>query len=239
MFSLPYPIVNFFYRVAYYIVRFVFFFYYNITFENRERVPRETAAIFASNHRSYLDPVLVALAAKHPMNYIAKEMLFKNPVFSGFIRFMGAFPTSNEKDPSYQMLDEAARRLNRRRNLTIFPEGTRHTDGKVGRGKSGMCVLSAASGKPIVPIGLVFDSNNLHFRSKIRIRVGTPLYPADFGLTPESTPHDMHEMRQAVMTQIKEMVGENPPFEIIHDAAKHPTTLEIEKQQKQRQQEKE
>ena len=187
---MPYPIVFFFYRIAYYLVRIAFFFYYRISFEGRENVPKGTAVIFASNHRSYLDPVLVAMAAPHPFNFIAKEPLFRNPVFGGFIRLMGAFPTADAKHPDYDMLSEATKRLDKRRHLTIFPEGTRHTDGKVGRGKSGVCVLAARSGKPVVPIGLVFDSNNLHFRSRICVRVGKPLYAADYGLNADSTPHE-------------------------------------------------
>lgn len=229
---MPYPIVVIFYRIAYYIVRFLFLFYYRIQFEGRENVPKKTAVIFASNHRSFLDPVLVAMAAPHPFNYIAKEPLFKNPVFGGFIRFMGAFPTSDSKDPSYDMLSEATRRLEKRRHLTIFPEGTRHTDGKVGRGKSGVCVLAARSGKPVVPVGLVFDSNNLHFRSRICVRVGKPIYAADYGLDANSTPHEMHAMRKDIMDAIREMVEENPPFPITHDVPKKRTSLEIAQEQR-------
>lgn len=229
---MPYPIVAFFYRVAYCIVRFLFLFYYRISFEGRENVPKGTAVIFASNHRSYLDPVLVAMAAPHPFNYIAKEELFRNPVFGGFIRFMGAFPVSNQKDPSYDMLTEAAHRLEKRRHLTIFPEGTRHTDGKVGRGKSGVCVLASRSGKPVVPVGLIFDSNNLHFRSRICVRVGKPIYAADYGLDANSTPHEMHAMRKAVMDAIREMVEENPPFPILHDEPKKKTSIELAREQR-------
>ena len=223
---MPYPIVFFFYRIAYYIVRFVFLFYYRISFEGRENIPKGTAIIFASNHRSYLDPVLVAMAAPHPFNFIAKEPLFKNPVFGNFIRFMGAFPTADAK------LTEATRRLDKRRHLTIFPEGTRHTDGKVGRGKSGVCVLAARSGKPVVPIGLIFDSNNLHFRSRICVRVGKPLYAADYGLDANSTPHEMHAMRKDIMNSIKTMVEDNPPFPILHDVPKHRTSIEIAQDKK-------
>lgn len=116
---MPYPIVFFFYRIAYYLVRIAFFFYYRISFEGRENIPKGTAVIFASNHRSYLDPVLVSMAAPHPFNFIAKEPLFRNPIFGNFIRFMGAFPTANSKDPSYDMLTEATKRLEKRRHLTI------------------------------------------------------------------------------------------------------------------------
>ena len=229
---MPYPIVFFFYRIAYYLVRIAFFFYYRISFEGRENVPKGTAVIFASNHRSYLDPVLVAMAAPHPFNFIAKEPLFRNPVFGGFIRLMGAFPTADAKHPDYDMLSEATKRLEKRRHLTIFPEGTRHTDGKVGRGKSGVCVLAARSGKPVVPIGLVFDSNNLHFRSRICVRVGKPLYAADYGLNADSTPHEMHAMRKDIMDSIKSMVEENPPFPILHDVPKHRTSIEIAQDKK-------
>ncbi len=221
--------------LAYCLVRFFLFFYYRITIEGRAHLPKKTGAIYASNHRSFLDPVLVAIAeprfikgGSHPFNYMAKEYLFQVPVFGRFIRLLGAFPLSEPKDPSYQVMNEATRRLHRGRNLTIFPEGTRHTDGKVGRGKSGMCVLAAQSGKPVIPIGLVFDSNNLHFRSRICIRIGTPLYAANYGLDATSTPHDMHAMRQDIMAQIRELVEENPPFPIEHDTPKKRTTIEIE-----------
>ncbi len=229
---MPYPIVFFFYRIAYYIVRFLFLFYYRISFEGKENVPKGTAVIFASNHRSYLDPVLVAMASPHPFNYIAKEPLFKNPIFGCFIRFMGAFPTSDSKKPSYDMLTEATKRLEKKRHLTIFPEGTRHTDGKVGRGKSGVCVLAARSGKPVVPVGLIFDSNNLHFKSRICVRIGKPLYAADYGLNANSTPHQMHAMRNDIMDAIRKMVEEDPPFPIMHDVPKKRTSIEIAQEQR-------
>jgi len=231
-YNFSYYIVAFFYRLAYYLVRFLFFFYYRISFEERENAPKGTAAIYASNHRSYLDPVLVAMAHPKPFNYIAKEYLFRVPVFGSFIRFMGAFPLSDEKKKDYNMLEEAERRLKKGRNLTIFPEGTRHTNGKVGRGKSGMCMLAAKSGKPVVPIGLVFDSNNFHFRSKICVRIGTPIYPADYGLNESSTPHDVHAMKKVIMDEIHFLVEENPPFPIVHDEPKKKTSVEIAKEKR-------
>ncbi|MBQ8824657.1 MAG: 1-acyl-sn-glycerol-3-phosphate acyltransferase [Ruminococcus sp.] len=225
-------IVAFFYKLAYYIVRFAFLFYYNIQFEGRENAPKDTSAIFASNHRSYLDPVLVVMGAPHPFNYIAKEELFHIPVFSRFIRFMGAFPATWSEDSSYDMLSEAVSRLDKNRHITIFPEGTRHTDGKVGRGKSGVCVLAARSQKPVVPVGLIFDSNNLHFRSKICVRLGKPIYASDYVITSESDPLDMREMKDDIMYSIRILVEENPPFEIIHDEPKKKTKLEMKKEAK-------
>lgn len=235
---LNYYVVAFFYRIAYWLTRFGCFFYYHIRIEGKENLPKDTALILASNHRSYLDPVLVYFACPKPLNYIAKEPLFRSPIFGNFIRLMGAFPTSDAKHPEYDMLTEATRRLNHRRNLTIFPEGTRHTDGKVGRGKSGVCILSARSGKPVVPIGIIFNSNNLHFRSKICVRIGKPIDPASYSLTPESGPHEMHEMKKEIMDSIRTMVEENPPFPIAHDTPRKRTTIEIAEEQRRAQQKK-
>lgn len=228
--------VAFFYHFISCIIRFAFFFYYSIRIEGREYAPPKTeSAIFASNHRSYLDPVLVVLAAPHPFNFVAKEDLFKYKLFGKFIWSLGAFPATWTADPSYDMLSEAVRRLNNNRHLTIFPEGTRHTDGKVGAGKSGMCVLSARSGKPIIPVGLIFNSNNLHFRSKICIRLGKPFYPEDYGLTPDSTPREMRQMKTDVMAAIKELVEENPPFPIKHDMPKKRSSVDEHRMNRRKQ----
>ncbi len=231
---MPYCIVAFFYRLAYWLVRGVLWFYYDIRVEGKENRPKGTAAIFASNHRSYLDPVLVVFGCPHPFNYIAKEELFQIPLLRPLIRMMGAFPATDSNDPNYNMLDEAAKRLHKRRHMVIFPEGTRHTNGKVGRGKIGVCLLSAKSGKPVIPVGLIFNSNNLHFRSKICIRLGKPIYPSEYGITADSNPHEMHAMRSAIMTQIKALVEENPPFPIVHDQPKKLTAIEQQHEQRKK-----
>ncbi len=223
---MKYRIVDFLYRFACVIVRIALFFVYSIRFEGRENIPKNTTAIFASNHRSYLDPVLVALARPNPFSFIAKESLFKKPVFSPFIKALGAIPSSWSKDPDYNLMEAASKKIHSGYHMTIFPEGTRHTDGKVGKGKTGVCVLSVQSGVPVVPVGIIFNSNNLHFRSKICVRIGKPFYPEDYSLTKGSNPMEMKKMKDDIMSSIKYMVEENPPFEIIHDEPKHKTDRE-------------
>lgn len=229
---MKYHILDFIYKFLCVIVRAFLFPVYSIRFEGRENIPKGTASIFASNHRSYLDPVLVTLSRPNPFSFIAKESLFKKPGFSHLIRLLGAIPSSWSKDPDYNVMEAASSKLHSGYHMTIFPEGTRHTDGKVGRGKTGVCVLSVKSGVPVVPVGLIFNSNNLHFRSKICVRIGKPFYPEDYGLNSESSPIEMKKMKDDIMSSIKYMVEENPPFEIIHDEPKHKSDREKKRAEK-------
>ena len=220
---LPYPIVFFFYRIAYYLVRIAFFFYYRISFEGRENIPKGTAVIFASNHRSYLDPVLVSMAAPHPFNFIAKEPLFRNPIFGNFIRFMGAFPTANSKDPSYDMLTEATKRLEKRRHLTIFPEGTRTYNGKMKRFHKGAFYLAEALKLDILPI-LLYGNNKIIAKAQpFNIRKGIiyteilpriPLDDLSFGSTYQERTKRISAYMKEVYARIcrEQNTTDNPAF---------------------------
>ena len=81
-----------FYYFAMYVVRFVYFIWYNIKFEGRENIPKNESAIYASNHRTYADPPLIVLGVKKRFSFMAKEELFKNKFFAALIRSLGAFP---------------------------------------------------------------------------------------------------------------------------------------------------
>jgi len=92
---------------------------------------------------------------------LQKKNYSKIKLFARFIWFMGAFPATWKGDPSYDMLAEAVTRLNNNRHLTIFPEGTRHTAWQSRQRKKAVSVILAAkSGKPVIPVGLIFNSNN-------------------------------------------------------------------------------
>ena len=78
--------------VVRYIVRGVYHLWYDFHIEGEENVPEEEGFLIAANHRTYADPVLLTMPVKKPVKYMAKEELFKNPLFAAFIRGLGAFP---------------------------------------------------------------------------------------------------------------------------------------------------
>jgi 1-acyl-sn-glycerol-3-phosphate acyltransferase len=70
----------------------VFKILFRLRVEGLENIPAEGQVIFASNHLSNFDPPLVGAAATRPISFMAKEELFKNPLFGSIIRALRAFP---------------------------------------------------------------------------------------------------------------------------------------------------
>ena len=61
--------------IVYWIVRAVFQPFFHIYFRlsriGREHIPQEGPVIFASNHRSFLDPFIVGTLVRRPIYYVA------------------------------------------------------------------------------------------------------------------------------------------------------------------------
>ena len=114
-----------------------------------DRVPTEGGFILASNHQSFLDPVLLGLGLRRQIGFVARSTLFKNPLFSALIRALGAVPIERDKG-DMGALRSVKDALRSGRILVMFPEGTRTRDGTVGRCKAGAAISARAARAPIV-----------------------------------------------------------------------------------------
>ncbi len=179
-------------------------------------------AIFAPNHISELDPILVPAALPMfssflPMFYTAAEdKNFKNSARFGwrsrlygglFFKAWGAYPINSGKKNYSVALEKHLEILENRGSLCIFPEGTISSDGKVQAAHGGVVFLAEKSKSPIVPISISGFSNislsRLLFR-KIRIRI-------DFGkpqiITQEQIlgPQSYGALAQGIMNFAREL----------------------------------
>ncbi|MCM1226095.1 MAG: 1-acyl-sn-glycerol-3-phosphate acyltransferase [Clostridium sp.] len=188
------------FRFLYYFVKLIYYIAYNVKVEGRENLP-DGVFIIASNHRSFADPPLLAVTSGcGKFSFVAKAELFRFPPFAWLIRKLGAFPVERGKGDQ-NTVALSAEKLKEGRKLVIFPEGTRSKTGKVGRGKTGVALIAAKSGFPIVPAGIIY-SGKLHFRSKVTIKYGKPIYPEDFNISEDATPHDLKEVKSIIMSSI-------------------------------------
>jgi 1-acyl-sn-glycerol-3-phosphate acyltransferase len=144
----------------------------------REHIPARGAVVLAANHRSFLDPWLIACCARRPVYFMAKRELFDRRVVGWILNALGAFPVC--RDESDETAVETARLLlERGEAVVVFPEGTRIRRGSLRRPRRGVGRLALETGAPVVPIAVLGSDRAqrgwLIRPVKIHVRCGRPL----------------------------------------------------------------
>ncbi|MEA2255246.1 MAG: glycerol-3-phosphate dehydrogenase, partial [Solirubrobacteraceae bacterium] len=168
--------------LVYWIVRAIlqpfFHVYWRLSRIGREHIPASGPVILASNHRSFLDPFVIAVMARRPIYFMAKKELFVNRPIAWLLSSLGAFPIDRGASDRGAM-DTARAILDRGDGVLLFPEGTRIRPGALGRPKRGIGRLALETGAPVVPIAVIGTEavrNGWRFRPhKVRVRAGRAL----------------------------------------------------------------
>jgi 1-acyl-sn-glycerol-3-phosphate acyltransferase len=191
------------------------------TIEGAQTIPVRGPVILASNHVSYLDPLVLAYLAdrRHrKVRFLAKAELFEKGVLGPLLRSAGQIPVRRGTTDAASSLDAAVDALRRGECVTVFPEGTISLDLDPMAGKSGTARLAQASGVPVTPVGLwgaqriLFKGRKPAWRTGIAetIVVGPPVRIAAGDDVREATDRIM----AAVCTQVaraREIYPQSPP----------------------------
>jgi glycerol-3-phosphate dehydrogenase (NAD(P)+) len=167
---------------VYWIVRALFQPFFHIYFRmsriGRDHIPADGPVILAANHRSFLDPFLIATMSRRPLYYVAKKELFANRLTAWFLNSLGAFPI-DRGHADEDAMSTAREILDRGDAVLIFPEGTRIRPGTLGTPKRGVGRLALETGAPVIPVAVVGTENirrGWRIRPhKVSIRAGAPL----------------------------------------------------------------
>jgi 1-acyl-sn-glycerol-3-phosphate acyltransferase len=166
------------YLIAAVVVKPLMRTWFRIRLEGEEHIPGRGPVILASNHRSNMDPVLLASAVRRPVAFMAKAELFVGPL-AWVLRWIGQFPVRRGGIDR-----EALRRtdaiLDRGGMLGVFPEGTRG-DGSFTAVHPGLAYIMVRQRCPVVPVA-IFGTERvrrrfgwLPFASPVRIVIGPPI----------------------------------------------------------------
>jgi len=125
-----------------------------------EHVPARGPVLLASNHRSYFDVAALALVAARlgrPVRFLAKRELFDAPLVGWVARAVGGIPVDRGSGSGTPLrLAEAALRAGE--VVIVLPQGTIPRGeafyDPVLHGRTGTARLAAATGAPVVPVGL-------------------------------------------------------------------------------------
>jgi glycerol-3-phosphate dehydrogenase (NAD(P)+) len=169
--------------LVYWIARAILQPFFHVWFRlgriGREHIPAAGPVILASNHRSFLDPFVIAVMARRPIYFMAKKELFLvHPIVSWLLSALGAFPIDRGASDQESMATARAI-LERGEVVLMFPEGTRVRPGALGRPRRGVGRLALETGAPVVPVAVIgTEAVRRGFRIRphnVRVRAGRAL----------------------------------------------------------------
>ncbi|WP_433282931.1 lysophospholipid acyltransferase family protein [Micromonospora sp. CA-244673] len=186
--------------------------------EGLEHIPATGGAIFAGNHLSVADELLLGTVVPRHLAFWAKSEYFKGTGVKGaFSKFvltgLGAIPVERAGGrAALSAFDAAIPVLKAGDLVAVYPEGTRSPDGRLYRGRTGAARLAVAAGVPIIPVGVTGTDKAQPIgtrvprpgRAEITIRFGKPL---DFtGRSDDRT--SLRAMTDEMMAEIQKLTGQ-------------------------------
>jgi 1-acyl-sn-glycerol-3-phosphate acyltransferase len=152
----------------------------NAKVQHPERVPVRTPLLIVSNHRSFLDPLLLVSCLGLPINFVCHRYMGNVPILREVLQTFGAFPFADDSEsPSgdsvgaqlrqrnwqQNMLLDARRLLKQGNAVGIFPEGAAPMLDTVGqhispfyRGFAHVALQANVPNLQILPVGIAANT---------------------------------------------------------------------------------
>jgi long-chain acyl-CoA synthetase len=169
-----------------YATKVFFFLYFRIKAKGTANIP-EAPVIFVPNHQSSFDGLFIASFLRRRLlkntYFYAKEKHFKQAWLKYLANRNNIIVVDINKDLK-ESIQRMAEVLRQKRNLIIFPEGTRSKTGNLGDFKKTFAILSRELNIPIVPVTIKGAYEALPSGSKfpipwkkISVEFLQPVYP--------------------------------------------------------------
>lgn len=172
-------------KPAWYSIRPIFRHIFNINAFGFENIKNSKGVIFASNHRSHLDPPVLNSIVNEPLYFIAKQELFETPIVGFLFNHMRAIPVKRGSG-DMSAIEKAIKILNIGCNIAIFPEGKRAPMSEFLKPKTGIGIMVVRSKKPVIPVYI--ENTDINFpvgakypkpKAPINVYFGEPIYFGD------------------------------------------------------------
>jgi 1-acyl-sn-glycerol-3-phosphate acyltransferase len=177
-----------------------------------EHLPRTGGAVIAANHTSYWDFFTVGRAPYlwwgRPVRILAKESLFRAPVFGRLMRAAEHIPV--HRGAGATALRSAVTALRGGELVLVLPEQTISPSFELLPFKSGAARMAAAAEVPLVP-AVSWGSHRFHtaarpprwsWRLPVTIAYGAPLTPAR-DADPAEVTAELQRRSQALLEQVQ------------------------------------
>lgn len=147
------PRASFLWRIAYWPFYLFCCVWIRLRTQGREQIDNSRGGLLLINHQSFLDPLLAAVMLRRPVCYLARDNLFRVPVIGWILRKTHVIAISREAARG-SSIRVAIEQLEAGYLVGMFPEGTRSTNGEVGRFRPGFVAIARRTSAPVYPVGV-------------------------------------------------------------------------------------
>jgi 1-acyl-sn-glycerol-3-phosphate acyltransferase len=179
-----------------------------------ENFQRGQAAVYVSNHLSYMDTPVVLDKLPFQFRILARHDLFKIPFIGWYLQRSGQIPVdSTSLRSTLASLNRGVKALQAGMPLVIFPEGGRSFDGRLQDFLSGPAYMAIRAQVPVVPMALIgtyelMPMHTYHLTPRPLLLVaGTPI--STVGYTSKTADALTLRIRDTIAEMYTQHVGEN------------------------------
>lgn len=200
------------YQIAHYVACSLLNGLFSLDTYGAENLPKEGPFILASNHASFLDPVILGSAYNGPLSFVARSTLTANRFMPAVFKMTGVIPLDRDRGSDAGSVKQMVRVLRSGQPIALFPEGKRTRDGRLLPPKKGIGLLACLAAVPVVPARIIgsyeaWGAGQLFPKlgSRLSVVYGKPLLPQDYD-NPSSGKARYELAATAIMTAIEGLV---------------------------------
>ncbi len=150
-----------------------------------DRIPRDSALIVVSNHRSFMDAPLLMSALQRPIRFACHHYMGQVPILREVVTRLGCFPLGQPDQVQQSFFYQASRLLRSRQVVGVFPEGaqpmvtlTEPSDlQEFHRGFAHLALRVPVAGLAVLPVAIA--SHEEHVNSGIPLKLLNLVDPSE------------------------------------------------------------
>jgi 1-acyl-sn-glycerol-3-phosphate acyltransferase len=151
--------------------------------EGLENIPKKGNYIIAANHSSYFDFFSLVSVWPKRIYFLAGEIFFKKWWWYPLVKLTGQIKVDRDSGDKTEAKEKALLFLKQGKIMGIFPEGTRSSDGNIGKSFTGVASFCLNGKVPVIPVGIkgTYQVMSRHdkrpkLKKIIAIKIGKPMY---------------------------------------------------------------